>query len=144
MQVFAVPLDYCKAPKPCLKSNKRRGKPPPLVLPLLPECLLAGRRAFRGRDTSGIGPFVYEDGARHGRTTHQVVVRHRGVPPTAGGVDPDEVVAGRGAPADLTRDGRTSHATDLAGDVGAVLDGVGEEGRLGRHEVTKVRLHRGD
>src|SRR5205823_12182515 len=58
--------------------------------------------------------------------------------------DPDDVVAGRATPADLTRDGRTSYATDLAGDVGAVLDGVGEEGLLGLHEVTKVRLHRGD
>src|SRR5437588_10000815 len=78
MQVFAVPLDYCKAPKPMPYKQQAAGEDaPPLVLVLLPECLLAGRRAFRSRDTSGIGPFVYEDGARHGRTTDQVVVRHR-------------------------------------------------------------------
>src|SRR5438552_17462905 len=28
MQVFAVPLDYCKAPKPMPYKNKRRGKTP--------------------------------------------------------------------------------------------------------------------
>src|SRR5438477_7338853 len=115
MQVFAVPLDYCKAPKPMPYKQQAAGEDaPPLVFVLLPECLLAGRRAFRSRDTSGLGPFVFRDGPLPGRPTGEVVVRHRRVPPTAGGVDPDEVVAGRGAPADLTRDGRTGHATHLA------------------------------
>src|SRR5207249_1473667 len=118
--------------------------PPPILVPDSDAVLLTGRRAFRSRDTRRISALVDEDRARHLRATGQVVVRHRRIPPTAGDVQSDEVVAGRGAPAHLTRDGRTGHATDLAGDVGAVLDRVGEERLFGRHEVTKVALHRCD
>src|SRR5437879_8684043 len=86
--------------------------PPPILVPDSDAVLLTGRRAFRSRDTSRISALIDADRARQLRATDQLVVRHRRVPPTAGGVDPDEVVAGRGARADLTRDGRTGHATD--------------------------------
>src|SRR2546428_8314947 len=52
------------------------------------------------------------------------------------------VVAGRGAPAHVTRSRRTSDAADLARDLGAVLNGVGEERLLSSHQVTQVGLHR--
>src|SRR4029077_13286907 len=106
--------------------------------------LLAGRRAFRNRDTSRIRRLVDEDGARHQRATRQVVVRHGRVPTATRDVERDEVVAGRGAPAHLPRGRRTGNTTNLAGDVGAVLDGVGEERLLSRDQVTKVGLHRSD
>src|ERR1051325_966381 len=142
---FSPSLWTIARPQPtCRISNKRRGCPPPLVLPLLPAYLLAGWRAFRLRDVERIGRFVHEDGARHRRGTGQVVVRHRRVPPTTSGVERDEVVAGRRAPTHVTRSRRTGDATDLAGDLGAVLDGVGEERLLSGHQVTKVGLHRGD
>src|SRR5438552_16698605 len=67
--------------------------PPPILVHDSDAVLLTGRRAFRSRDTSRISALVDEDRARHLRATDQVVVRHRRVPPTAGGVDPDEVVA---------------------------------------------------
>src|ERR671923_2979033 len=122
-----------------MRYNKLGGgeRPPPPVL--VTDCdavLLAGRRAFRGRDISRVRGLVHEDRARNRGTTRQVVVGHRRVPTTTGDVERDQVVAGRGAPAHLTRSGRTGGATDLARDVGAVLDGVGEERLLGRHEVT--------
>src|SRR2546423_8022985 len=74
----------------------------------------------------------------------QVVVRHRRVPTATSSIEGDEVVTRRGAPAHVARGGRTGNATDLAGDFGAVLDGVGEERFLSRHEVPQVGLHRGD
>src|SRR5438477_3031229 len=91
--------------------------PPPILVPDSDAVLLTGRRAFRGRDTGRISALIDEDRARHLRATGQVVVRHRRVPPNTGSADRDKAITGHGGTPDPTRDGRTGHATDLAGDV---------------------------
>src|SRR5207237_1582317 len=120
-------------------TKQAAGRTPPPVLSLLRR-LLTGRRTLCGRDAERIGRFVDEDRARHLRGTGQVVVRHRRIPTATGSIEGDEVVTRRGAPAHVARGGRTGNAPDLAGDFGAVLDGVGAERFLSRHEVTQDGL----
>src|SRR5207244_6600941 len=59
--------------------------------------LLAGRRAFRGRDTSRVSRLVDEAGARHLRATGQVVVRHRREIGRASCREREEILGGGGA-----------------------------------------------
>src|SRR6266480_1988264 len=105
---------------------KQSGGENPAACPVtaLRRRLLAGRRALADGCTHRTR-LVDEDGARHERSG-QVVVRHRRFPPTAVDHERDEVVPRRGAPTHIARCRRTSDATDLARDLGAVLDGVGE------------------
>src|SRR5256885_17169098 len=117
---------------PC--KTKRRGDPRRLSVTAVRRRLLAGRRALADGCTHRTR-LVDEDGARHERSG-QVVVRHRRVPTAAGDVERDEVVARRGAPTHVARCRRTSDAANLAGNLGAVLDGVGEVRLLGSHQVT--------
>src|SRR2546421_1216667 len=124
-------------------NAKQSGGENPAACPVtaLRRPLLAGRRALADSRTHR-PRLVDEDGARHDRSG-QVVVRHRRVPTTARDLDRGEVVAGRRAPAHVTRSRRTTYAADLARDLGAVLDGVGEERLLSSHQVTQVGLHGG-
>src|SRR3989441_385643 len=78
------------------------------------------------------------------RSGAKLVASSKVATPTAGDCRAGEVVAGRGAPVNLTSRRRRTGATDLAGHVGAVLDGVGEERLFRRHQVAQIRLHRRD
>src|SRR5437764_14968261 len=96
------------------------------------------------RNVMRIGRFVDEAGTPHRCRPRLFFVRPPRAPTYTLSLHDALPISRRGAPAYLTRHGRTGDATDLAGDVGAVLNGVGEVRLLGRDQVTKVGLHRGD